>query len=331
MKQVLYIAAVLLHIVSCYQFFTMGGKWYEIVFFMILHIINMLLILFALEINKIKTHDAWIRNAFYVNLLFPLFGIYLFFIYIRFIPNKKTGSFVKEYEEYVRYQPVDAGVLLSETHLKSALDEKFNIQSFTDIINALGNVELKIKIIDQLSKTQTQWAIDLLKKAQDDLSPEVSYVAATALVNIETPILEDISHWKKLNSLNDQDVTVHIKLASLYWNYCYLGILDETNETFYLSLAEKSYEKALNLQPDKSEILLELGKVYLKLKKTDKAELCINKYIDHHPKDKNGYIWKAEMLYLSKNYSALKLFLKELRRGKIADWEQFEQLTGIWI
>jgi Tfp pilus assembly protein PilF len=83
--------------------------------------------------------------------------------------------------------------------------------------------------------------------------------AAQAFENIDRPLREGIARWKQALAVSPDNFSGHQELARL---------AEQRDE---LPLAAEHYERAWRLRPDHRELLLDLGRVWKQLDRTDEA------------------------------------------------------------
>src|SRR5262249_2844505 len=83
--------------------------------------------------------------------------------------------------------------------------------------------------------------------------------AEQAFQNIDRPLAEGIARWQKALEMSPDNFSAHQELASL---------AEQRDE---LELAAEHYEKAWRLRPDERSLMLDLGRVWKQLRRTEQA------------------------------------------------------------
>lgn len=93
----------------------------------------------------------------------------------------------------------------------------------------------------------------------DRIGKDGNAVAAQAFANIDGPLAEGIERWKAAIARGGASFSAHFELAQL---------AEQRDE---LELAAEHYEKAWRLKPDRRPVLVDLGRVWKALGRTDAA------------------------------------------------------------
>ncbi|HLK67475.1 MAG TPA: M48 family metalloprotease [Bryobacteraceae bacterium] len=87
--------------------------------------------------------------------------------------------------------------------------------------------------------------------------------AEKAFQNIDVPLAQGIERWKKAIAMGADDSSAHYELASL---------AEQRDE---LPLAAEQYEKAWHIQPDHRTVLVDLGRVWLAMGRTEDGNAAL--------------------------------------------------------
>ena len=94
-------------------------------------------------------------------------------------------------------------------------------------------------------------------------SPARRVTAEQAFQSIDAPLAAGIERWRKAIEMGADDISVHSELARL------------AEERDQLELAAEHYEKAWRLRPDRRPILVDLGRVWQALNRTEDANAAL--------------------------------------------------------
>jgi len=109
-------------------------------------------------------------------------------------------------------------------------------------------------------QAQARRIFNRIRKASD---PESRATAERAFQNIDRPLAEGISRWTKAIEMGADNFSAHFELATL---------AEQRDE---LELAAEHYEKAWRLLPDRRSVLLDLGRVWKALNRTEDANAAL--------------------------------------------------------
>jgi tetratricopeptide (TPR) repeat protein len=176
-------------------------------------------------------------------------------------------------------------------------------------------------------QAQARRVFDRVRKAGD---PESRATAEQAFQNIDRPLAEGIARWTEAIRLGADNFSAHFELATL---------AEQRDE---LELAAEHYEKAWRLLPDRRSVLVDLGRVWKALNRTDAANaalLAASRGDEPRAAQAALELLPRRYPYVSEFRSALELDPKNpdlrrelafllLRMGKMAEGEmEFKILT----
>ena len=113
---------------------------------------------------------------------------------------------------------------------------------------------------DTKEEAQARRIFDRVRKAGD---AESRATAERAFQNIDRPLAQGIDRWTKAIQMGADNFSGHFELATL---------AERRDE---LDLAAKHYEKAWRLLPDRRSVLLDLGRVWKALHRTEDANAAL--------------------------------------------------------
>lgn len=223
------------------------------------------------------------------------------------------------------------GLKLSTREIKRSIIDDVDITSFTDefpiikrmfgegVISAMSTGEIdygadkKIKALSLLSSMKIEGSIGKIKLFLSDSSDETRLYAFALIAEHEKELNTRIQELKKALEENpDEADEIHTKLASIYWEFLYLGIADENLINFYttkirdsvaqtsltakgalllgkIAILDKDYTEAkkylktaLVLGEEKKAVLPYLAEVNYELREFDKIQQLMTSMSDAH-------------------------------------------------
>lgn len=144
------------------------------------------------------------------------------------------------------------------------IQDELSIEPIVDILNG-NDVALKRGSISLLRKIKNKRAVELLKKCLADESSEVRFYAHTALTRIEADYAEQI---KDALTRYTEEKTPYAgrALARTYRRYASSGLPEDSMLMQYMKDAKDLYEKALDVDPADSRLMLTLGNLCAEMK-----------------------------------------------------------------
>lgn len=146
-----------------------------------------------------------------------------------------------------------------------------NVTSFTDVLQ-YGSIEQKRAVISLLSRDFRPEFAPALQSALADTNPAVRVQAATAAANIESSFLERAIELERKAKQNPMDAEAHFRVARHFDDYAFSGILDGDRQRENRRKAEDYYREVLELDPERSEASLGVGRLLVRQDRLREAE-----------------------------------------------------------
>lgn len=267
---------------------------------------------------------------FWTSLFFPLFGFPMYKWILVPKSNIKEQEFIEAYQDHVKYS-IQRDMLLpdEDDHLRM-VEHNLQLQPYINIFSKKDAIDEKIRAINELGQKRNPDSVRLLKIAKEDASPEVNYIAATALIKIEKPIQDDLADLQQKVKVEPEEASYWSRLGAICYDYCHLGLLDEVNRRFYLEQAHQAYLKVLELNYSRLDTFLELSKVLIFLGQGQEAKPYLEHYMREKAEDPNGYIWMSEALFLSYDKKGLREFLQQTLQ-KFPNHNTLRRMYEVWL
>ncbi|MFH0920915.1 MAG: HEAT repeat domain-containing protein, partial [Fibrobacterota bacterium] len=211
----------------------------------------------------------WNGKAALLALCLPLFGLPVYWIVSRRPAHAGGPGALRDYEDHVKYRRPAADAANADADSNARLySERVNLPPFLDVLYSPGNAAEKIRTLHAMAKLPGRDTVEGIRSALNDPAAEVRFAAVSALKKIEAPILRDIQQWSEQLRKRPDDADTLVNLGNLYYNYCYMGLLDKVNALHYAGLALSAYERAHALAPGRTDLWLSMGKVRLLISDT---------------------------------------------------------------
>lgn len=316
-------------ITECWLFFLSWENNYNPVFFFLSHFLSTLYLMNFYRLRAQGDYKLWFWKIAGLCLCMPFLGFFFAIVITPHLEEMKA-EFIDDFDEHVVCTLENVKYIPDEEHRNRIVTEKGNVFALVDLLSKDGFVEQKIKELKTIPEHPNAKIIQMIKKATSDKSQEVKYIAASVLKKIEKPLIDEINDLSKKLRKNPKDSSLLVELGNHCFNYCYLELPENSSIVYYLNWAYESYKSALELLPDRSDLLLAIGKTLVKLKKGREAIHYLDQYINKAPEDCNGYIWKAEAYYETRDFISLRKFLSDESLLKVQGWDQFRTVQAVW-
>lgn len=282
-----------------------------------LHLIAIMLLAFGFlkKWDWTKIND---KNYAVIGLLIsfpvPLLGFIAFSILYLILEKgrKKQGVLLKEFEEYISYEPYVTPLRLYLPEGEKEILEEVELIPLKEIMEG-DNVELKRGAILILSRIGRRQAIEILRKALTDEDREIRYYASHSLSEIEREYSEKIFNLKKEMEREGKTYEKTINYVTLCKEYVDSGILDPTMEEFFLDSALIENEEAIKLNPDVFEPYELKGKFLMKRKIFEKAINSFEKAIEKGDERFETFLNILNCFYELKKYEEAGGLLQKLK------------------
>ena len=168
-----------------------------------------------------------------------------------------------------------------------------------------ANPQFKLNVLTYIVKNNMPNKGQVLKEALSDSDDEVRLMAFSVLSREEDKLNKAIfQKLEELKTAKDKE-KIYKELGKLYWEFIYLGIVDENLKEFYLNLAKENFEKS----KDDIESRLYLGRIYLREKNLKKAKEMLESIIEV---EKKAIPYLAEVYFYEGDIKRVKELMKGL-------------------
>jgi tetratricopeptide (TPR) repeat protein len=283
-----------------------------------LFIINPLLDLFLFKIFSEYFNKKWLIPCFITDVFVPFFGTLLNLIFFALFPvyrfiydrQNKKDELDFDQEQFQTEIIYKKAKLQDKAHIDIETDlyGTFQIQPYLDII--LGDdTDLKINSCIKLMEINTYESIIILKKALQDESYEVRYMANNALDKLEQQYTIEIEQHSEMISKHPNTPENYKLRGNSYLYLARSGLLDEALSNFFLEKALDDFTKVIHFSPNESYIYVKMAQVLTSLRRCDKVISISEKALDKKLTQDDWYkllFYRAEAFYNLKDYVKVK-------------------------
>jgi tetratricopeptide (TPR) repeat protein len=324
MRIVVFILAALMGLMAWWQLFN-GEHEHALWLFLLWHLIS-LSVLWVLRLVEKQDH---LRRTLYqvwpIAVLFPGLGVALLWVvWSAAQSTQRDQGFLVEYEKYIEYDP-SADQLIPEVEEQQHVFEGHGgVRSNRDILLSGEDVERKIQVIQSLSHEHIADSVRLLKIAASDVSSEVSYVAAVALIDLEKKLQSEIENHSPDKPLNQVKVGALLSLASSHISYATSGLLQPSQVEEQLSRAQHLTTVAIHQEENHPGVHLILAEILSQRGKLDEALSAVQKEEHYNGENRASIQMHFDLLFRSKRFKDLKRLM--LRHPEFCP----SGMKGVW-
>lgn len=178
------------------------------------------------------------------------------------------------------------------------------IEPLVDIMNGT-DLRLKQSAVDKVIQHPSPLSVEVLRIGLKDSSADIRYYAASGLMQLNDMFQKQITNWREKAKQEPKEFDHWFQLGSTYDQFCYWNLPSEDAQEEFLEKAQSCYERALDLKPFHEKLSCSLGRILIKLNKTDRAYHLLHGALTEHPYSTTILSWLAEALYEGKRYSLL--------------------------
>lgn len=226
-------------------------------------------------------------------------------------------------------------VLADRIHAdREDFSSKRGVVSFLDVIQ-LGTREQKQRALAEMARNFCPSYSKILKRSLTDLSNAIRVQAATVIAKIQDVYIEKLFRLLQKQEDNLHDPQVVLSLAKHYDNYAFSGILDPVEEEDNRQQALLMYRAYLRNVPDDVEVLVAVGRLYLRNDDLEEAYQWFKGLLENRQiHDTQVIIWYLEVLFRMHKYEKLRelatQFSSQLLNEKYCDLYVKDVLT-LWV
>lgn len=303
-RSLFFILASVTYGISLFVYCMQWDIIYSELLFWSMHILSVISIAAVFYLCNDSIKKQWALVLCLLAACMPFIGIILCAIFL-FVHPSSVSRRSNETQEVVIAPESRPLPSFNREHRKKIFSEKINIQSCIDVIFSKGNDKRKINVINSFSTPITSFEIMLLKHASRDPSSEVKIAAVATLKKIENPLLEHIQRWSSEAQKNGSDIDALMNMGKSCADYARLGFTDEMNNREYLKRARDAFQKVYELNPDITDVVIELSKVNYDLGEYERALEYITSYLFYVPDNEQAKVLKCEILFKQRRLKQL--------------------------
>ena len=254
------------------------------------------------------TYRAWLRDRAYsmlsiLALSTAFFGLLAPVLLLMLLPlfghfRRRATPFEEWYNSLFPKARLSPSQRLYESILRKEVPGAGagGVVSFMDVI-AKGQTDQKYAIIAMIARNHRPAFTPVLKAALNDPANEIRVQAATAIARLTDDFL------KRIQTLEDQlagapdDYEVRQKLAQVYDDYAYSGILEPDHKRQAWSKALELWMSVCAAEPENEKALFRVGRLLMRLDKWDLATHWWERIFDEGRATPQSLVWYLECLF----------------------------------
>jgi len=294
----------------------------ETALLMIYVLITALFSFFIVEKMELKKFRAFLF-IFVFNLVMNIAGfVFSTFLYLYFNREKRKKEMLK-----INYLDMEI-LTLSFPKIKMEYGEG-------PLENLLKNQRVpedrKVEILSYLKNGLEPDDIRLFYETLSSKSDESRLLSFGKIGRMEKEINDKIEHiLNKIKENRDKKMNFLYKkeIAKLYFEYFYYDLAQGDLKEFYLQKAVDFACESLDEKPNQSELYLLLGRIYLELKKYDKALSAFKRAMEDELLEENALPYIAQLYFETRDFRSLKKTVDKMKKLKYNP--KVAIMTSLW-
>ena len=190
----------------------------------------------------------------------------------------------------------------------------------------------KIKIIQEIGRTNSKEFIGSLQQALQDDIYEVRYMSKNILEGLEGKMMDELEAMHAQLQLHPADYNVHNSMARSYITASRSGIFDEVLAKNFLVKAFDCLTFSLQIFPDQKELYVRILEIYIHLKEYKKC-IEIGPQALEMPMPEEEWcklaFYYSEALFHMREYNLLKEICEKILTKK-PKYEKIREIVNFW-
>jgi hypothetical protein len=208
-----------------------------------------------------------------------------------------------------------------------------SVAPFAGVI-ATGSTEQKQTVLALIADNFRPSFATALRAALNDAEPVVRVQAATTSARIENQFLEHSMLFEDRRASRPDDIQVVLELARHYDDYANTGLLDASRANRARRQALELYERADRLQPGDSDVAKAIGRILLRLDRSDDAVARLGPLVRAGNAPMEVLAWYIESLYRLRRLTAVRQTCERFKNN-LSDAAElscdFRQAVVVWV
>jgi len=282
----------------------------------------------------------WAVLGFVMVLAVPVYGLlgytgaYAAVHWRRKLRLARQGDVMDAFEQHIAYEPSiestlkSGGDVITEGDI-GGVDRRSQIAPLIDVIKA-GDPELRRGAIFSVSRLSRPTAVRILRESLRDVDPESQFYVAGQLSRIEKEISDQIIKTRRRLELDPTNMELRVQLARYGKEYVESGLLEPSVERYFVAQSVTLANEALDNDPRRLDVLLDLGDLYRHQAQPDKAAEAYRRVIELDPENTTANVGLAHSYFALRDLPRLGAVVEALRaagdtpkslEGVIAFWQ----------
>lgn len=198
-----------------------------------------------------------------------------------------------------------------------------------DVLQSGATDDEKRNAIEGLARLESPEAVDTLRTALVNESPDIRFYAASVLSRMEERLAQRVKALDDAMVHGEQtDADLDLEKARTFFDYAYLRLAEDVRRADYLERAVTCATAAVQSGADPSGWVV-AGRALMELHRYQEAEEMFTRYLDAVGENVKGLLWRAEArFYLGQYRKVREDCARALRFGEVS--ETVAQAAKLW-
>ncbi len=242
--------------------------------------------------------------------------------------SRRSEQVAGEIQDAVEPERNEADVVARARELEVSLLDEREIEPVVDVLKE-DDPELKRAAIEAITQQRGAGTVRLLRGLLHDPAPEARFFASVALARLEDEIGQSILSAQHALAADPEGPETRERLAQLYWDYALSGFLEGVTRDYYLDLALRAFEEALEVSPHPDRLAVQRARVHLLLGNVVEAAMELDDLARRHPTDADVRVARMEVIYEFGDFRELSVYARGALPAFSGD-DELRELIGWW-
>lgn len=241
---------------------------------------------------------------------------------------RRPGEIYGEIQDAANPERDEGDVVARAREMEISLLDEREIEPVVDVLKE-DDPELKRAAIEAITRQRDAGAVHLLRGLLHDPAPEARFFASVALARLEDEIGQSILAAQHALAEDPDGPEARERLAWLYWDYALSGFLEGVTRDYYLGLALRAFEDAMEVSPDPDRLAVPKARVHLLLGNIVEAAVALDDLARKHPTDAKVRAARMEVIYEFGDFRELSVYAQRTLPNFSGD-EETRDLIEWW-
>lgn len=200
-----------------------------------------------------------------------------------------------------------------------------------------GSMQDRMNLLSLLSREPNQRHVQLVKAAVFNEEESIRVLASKALQNMDEFFILQIEKWEKQldelekqNALDIEKLEVHIELARVFDDYLHSGLVASESREDLVEKLIKAHRQIYNDSGQNLSLSIAYLRCCVRYEFLEEGMELSSKLMNMYGNDIRILLWRAEILYLQRNFDELKKTIELAQESKEEIPARLQSMIDWW-